>query len=139
MTIRVAINGFGRIGRLAMRVGWSNPNLEFVAVNDLVPADGLAYLFEYDTVHGRFGSSVEVADGNLVIDGKTVRAFSERNPEDLPWDDLKIDYVIESTGIFTDYDGASKHLAAGAKRVILSAPTKSPGQGSDLRLQGQPH
>ncbi|MDH5423108.1 MAG: type I glyceraldehyde-3-phosphate dehydrogenase [Acidimicrobiia bacterium] len=126
MTIRVAINGFGRIGRLAMRVGWANPNIEFVAVNDLVPADGLAYLFEYDTVHGRFESSVEAVDGNLVIDGKTIRAFSERNPEDLPWDELKIDYVIESTGIFTDYDGASKHLAAGAKRVVLSAPTKSP-------------
>ncbi len=126
MTIRVAINGFGRIGRLALRVGWSNPNIEFVAVNDLVPAEGLAYLLEYDTVHGRFGSPVEAVDGDLVVDGKTIQAFSERNPEDLPWDELKIDYVIESTGIFTDYDGASKHLAAGAKRVILSAPTKSP-------------
>ena len=126
MTIRVAINGFGRIGRLALRVGWDNPNIEFVAVNDLVAAEGLAYLLEYDTVHGRFAHSVDVVDGALSVDGKLIQAFSERNPEELPWGELNVDYVIESTGIFTDFDGASKHLAAGAKRVLLSAPTKSP-------------
>ncbi|MDH3308909.1 MAG: glyceraldehyde 3-phosphate dehydrogenase N-terminal domain-containing protein, partial [Acidimicrobiia bacterium] len=119
MTIKVAINGFGRIGRLALRVGWNDPDIEFVAVNDLVPAKGLAYLLEYDSVHGRFDGEVEAIEGAIVVDGKKVLALSERDPADLPWEELGIDYVIESTGIFNDYDGASKHLAAGAKRVIL--------------------
>lgn len=126
MTIRVAINGFGRIGRLALRVGWDNPNIEFVAVNDLVDAPGLAYLLEYDTVHGRFASKVDADETGLQIGDRHIAAFSERNPEDLPWDELNIDYVLECTGVFTTHEGASKHLAAGAKRVILSAPTKTP-------------
>ncbi len=126
MTINVAINGFGRIGRLAFRLGWNDPNINFVAVNDLVPPKGLAYLLEYDTVHGRFEGSVEVEDDAIIVDGRRIPAMAERDPAALPWEELGIDYVIESTGVFNDYDGASKHLAAGAKRVILSAPTKSP-------------
>lgn len=126
MAIRVAINGFGRIGRLVMRAGIDDPQVEFVAVNDLFAPESLAYLFEYDSTHGRFAGRVDHREGALEVNGKEIRCFSERDPGNLPWKDLKIDYVVESTGIFTRREGASQHLAAGAKRVIISAPAKDP-------------
>lgn len=126
MAIRVAINGFGRIGRLVLRAGAGDPNVEFVAVNDLFPPESLAYLFQYDSTHGRFQGEVSASEGALNVDGKEIRCFSEKDPSVLPWKDLKVDYVIESTGIFTKRDGASQHLKAGAKRVIISAPAKDP-------------
>ena len=124
MAIRVGINGFGRIGRLVCRAGAHNPNIEFVGVNDIVPSDVLAYLLKYDSTHGRFKGEVSAKEGAIILNGKTVRAFSEKDPANLPWRDLKVDYVVESTGLFADRAGSSKHLAAGAKRVIISAPAK---------------
>lgn len=126
MAVRIGINGFGRIGRLVMRIGVSNPNIEFVGINDLVPAANLAYLLKYDTNHGRFDGTVHAEDDALVVNGKRIVCASERDPSKLPWGDLGVDCVVESTGLFTDYEGSSKHLSAGAKRVLISAPTKSP-------------
>lgn len=125
MAIRVGINGFGRIGRLVVRAGIKDPNIEFVGVNDLVPPDNLAYLFKYDTVHGQWDADVGSTEAALKIDGKTIRCFSERDPAALPWKDLRVDYVVESTGLFRDKQTAGKHITAGAKRVIISAPAKS--------------
>lgn len=124
MAVRVAINGFGRIGRLVLRSGVSDKNVEFVAINDLVPADNLGYLFRHDSTHGRYEGNVTTGENMLKIDGREVRCFSEKDPVNLPWKDMKVDYVIESTGLFTDRTGASKHQNAGAKRVIISAPAK---------------
>src|SRR5947209_1849722 len=121
MAIRIAINGFGRIGRLVYRLACVHPELEIVAINDLVPADNLAYLLKYDSTHGRFDADIKAEQNALVVNGKKTAVFSEKDPEKLPWKDLKIDYVVESTGLFTTVEGASKHLAAGAKRVIISA------------------
>lgn len=129
MALKVGINGFGRIGRLVLRAGAKNPNIEFVAVNDLVEADGLAYLLKYDTVHGRFDGEVHADGDNLVVNGKTIKCFAVRDPAQLPWGKLGVDYVIESTGLFTKYEDALKHVdGGGAKRVVISAPTKSPEQ-----------
>lgn len=125
MAIRVGINGFGRIGRLALRHGFG-PKFEFVAINDLVPAFNLAYLLQYDTMHGRFDRKVTHDDHGFTVEGKTTKCFAERDPAALPWKDLGVDYVLECTGIFTNYEGAAKHLQAGAKRVLISAPTKDP-------------
>ncbi|MEC9372886.1 MAG: type I glyceraldehyde-3-phosphate dehydrogenase [Planctomycetota bacterium] len=124
MAIRVGINGFGRIGRLVYRA-CAGTDVEIVAVNDLVPADNLAYLLKYDTAHGRFGKNVSATENSFTVDGKTTKTFAEKDPAKLPWKDLGVQYVIESTGLFTDFDSASKHIAAGAKRVLISAPTKS--------------
>lgn len=124
MPIRVAINGFGRIGRLFMRAAWTDPELEFVAVNDLVPPDNLDYLLSFDTTHKRFPVEVTHTENAIVVGGKSVRCFAEKDPAALPWKDLKVDYVVESTGHFADRAGASKHLAAGARRVVISAPAK---------------
>ena len=128
MAIKIGINGFGRIGRLVFRAGIKNPNLEFVGINDLVPPENLAYLLKYDSTHGRYPGTVEHNDQGLVVDGKLIRCVSERDPEKLPWKDLGADYVVESTGFFTDAQGAAKHIKAGAKRVVISAPTKSPDE-----------
>jgi glyceraldehyde 3-phosphate dehydrogenase len=128
MATTVGINGFGRIGRLVMRIGATDPTIKFAGVNDLVPADNLAYLMRYDSTHGRFDGTVEEVDGALVVNGQTVKCMSERDPASLPWGDLNVDYVVESTGLFTSIEGASQHLEAGAKRVVISAPTKSPEQ-----------
>ena len=128
MGIRVGVNGFGRIGRLVLRIAAADPDIEFVGVNDLVPADNLAYLLKYDSTHGRFDGTVEAAEDALLVNGQRVVCSSERNPAELRWRELGADYVIESTGLFTDYEGASKHLTAGAQRVIISAPTKTPDQ-----------
>lgn len=124
--LKVAINGFGRIGRLVFRAGIKNPDIEFVGINDLVPPDNLAYLLKYDSTHGKYGGSVEAKSDGFVVDGKFIPCVSMRNPAELPWGELGADYVVESTGLFTDYEGAANHLKAGAKRVIISAPTKDP-------------
>ncbi len=126
MAIRVGINGFGRIGRLVYRAGLEH-GIEFVAVNDLVPADNLAYLLKYDSTHGRLGKDVSAAGDAFTVAGQTTKCFSERDPGNLPWKDLGADYVIESTGLFRTYDDTIVHVEkGGAKRVLISAPTKSP-------------
>ncbi|MEL6400216.1 MAG: type I glyceraldehyde-3-phosphate dehydrogenase [Cyanobacteria bacterium J06607_6] len=125
-TLKVGINGFGRIGRLVFRAAIKNPNVEFVGINDLVPAENLAYLLKYDSTHGRYAGTVEAKENGIEVDGKFIPTMSVRNPAELPWGELGADYVVESTGLFTKYDGAKQHLEAGAKRVILSAPTKDP-------------
>jgi glyceraldehyde 3-phosphate dehydrogenase len=119
---KVAINGFGRIGRMCFRSLIQNPNIEIVAINDLTDVPTLAHLLKYDSVHGRFGHSVEAGDGALIVNGKSIKIFAQKDPSALPWGDLSVDVVIESTGIFTDKEGASKHISAGAKKVIISAP-----------------
>jgi glyceraldehyde 3-phosphate dehydrogenase len=124
MVVRVAINGFGRIGRLVFRQALPRPDIEIVAVNDLVPPDNLAYLLKYDSTHGTFEGTVEKTDHTLLVNGKSVAVFNEKDPSKLPWKELKIDYVIESSGHFTTREGAQKHLDAGAKRVIITAPGK---------------
>ncbi len=125
MAVRVGINGFGRIGRLVLRAAITDTDIEFVAVNDLVPADALGYLLKYDSTHGNYEGNISGTEGAIQVDGRKIRCFSERDPAAIPWKDLNVDYVIESTGLFTTREGASKHLAGGAKRVIISAPTKS--------------
>jgi glyceraldehyde 3-phosphate dehydrogenase len=125
MSIRVGINGFGRIGRLILRIiSEKHPNIDVVAINDLVPAEDLAYLLKYDSVHRTFPESVIADEKHIIINNKKISILSERDPEKLPWKDLQVDYVIESTGHFTDVEGANKHRKAGAKRVIISAPAK---------------
>ncbi|KAF3361539.1 Glyceraldehyde-3-phosphate dehydrogenase [Chlamydiales bacterium STE3] len=124
MPINVAINGFGRIGRLVMRLLSSRDDVNLVAINDVVPPDNLAYLFKYDTTHGRFEGEVYASENDLMVNGKKVLALAERDPSKLPWGDLRVDYVIESSGLFTTDELASKHLQAGAKRVIITAPAQ---------------
>jgi len=130
--IRIGINGFGRIGRLVYRMAAEDPNFEVVAVNDLVPADSLAYLLAYDTMHGRFrlgGKLAEVSatDNGFTVNGSTTRTMAVKDPAELPWGDWGVDYVLESTGLFTKYDDAHKHIENnGCKRVLISAPTKTP-------------
>jgi glyceraldehyde 3-phosphate dehydrogenase len=126
MTIKIAINGFGRIGRLVYRIMAERSDMEVVAVNDLVPASNLAYLLKYDSTHGRFGHTVEAGDDGFTVDGKLTRCLSAKDPATLPWKDMGVDYVLESTGLFLSHDDAGKHLQAGARRVLLSAPTKTP-------------
>lgn len=124
MTLKIAINGFGRIGRLVLRCCMKNPNLEVVAINDIVPSDNLAYLFRHDSVHGKYPGTVVAENDSIIIDGKKVVVCNEKDPAALPWKALDVDYVIESTGLFTTTELAGKHLHAGAKRVIISAPAK---------------
>ena len=124
MALRIAINGFGRIGRLVYRIAYQNENIEVVAINDLVPADNLAYLLKYDTAHGEFIGDVIAQDDALIVDGKPTKIFSERDPKKLPWKSLDIDFVVEATGFFTKLEDAEKHIEAGAKRVVISAPGK---------------
>ncbi|NEO57292.1 MAG: type I glyceraldehyde-3-phosphate dehydrogenase [Okeania sp. SIO3B5] len=139
MALKVAINGFGRIGRLVFRAGLNHPDLiEFVGINDLVPPPNLAYLLKYDSTHGRFPGDVSASDDGMTINGKFIPCVSVRNPAELPWKEKGADYVVESTGLFTTFDGASNHLAAGAKRVIISAPTKDPDKVKTL-LMGVNH
>lgn len=130
MAIRIGINGFGRIGRNVFRAAWNNDEVEVVAVNDLTDANMLAHLLQYDTVHGKFEEEVTVNGDNLVIGGKELKVLSERDPANLGWGDLGVDIVIESTGRFTQRDDAKKHIDAGAKKVIISAPAK----GEDLTV-----
>ena len=131
MTLRVAINGFGRIGRNFLRAAAERElDLEIVALNDLTDVETLALLTRYDSVHGRYRGTVEAGDGALIIDGREVEVLSERDPANLPWADLDVDVVVESTGFFTKRDDAAKHLAAGAKKVVISAPAK----GEDITI-----
>jgi glyceraldehyde 3-phosphate dehydrogenase len=124
MATRVGINGFGRIGRNFFRAACGDPALEIVAVNDITDARTLAHLLKYDSVHGAFKGTVEAKDDALVVNGKTVKVFASKDPAALPWKDLGVQVVVESTGRFTDRAGASKHLEAGAKKVVISAPGK---------------
>lgn len=126
MAIKVGINGFGRIGRNFLRAGLKNKELEFVAVNDLTDAQTLAHLLKYDSVHGRFDAKIEAKKDSIIINDKEVKVFAQRDPSQLPWKDLGVDIVLESTGRFTDREGASKHIGAGAKKVVISAPAKDP-------------
>jgi len=124
MAIRVGINGFGRIGRNLFRAGVGDPDIEFVAVNDITSPETLAHLLKFDSVHGRFSGKVEVKEGALVVNGKSIKVLAERDPEKLPWGQLGVQVVVESTGRFTKRADAEKHLKAGAKKVIISAPAK---------------
>ncbi|MBS3101870.1 type I glyceraldehyde-3-phosphate dehydrogenase [Candidatus Woesearchaeota archaeon] len=124
--VNVAINGFGRIGRLVLRAGIKDKGINWVAVNDVTDAKTLAHLFKYDSVHGRFEGEVEHTDDSLIIDGKKIKVLSVLDPLKLPWKGMKIDVVVESTGKFTDREGAQQHLNAGAKKVLISAPAKNP-------------
>jgi len=121
---RIGINGFGRIGRVTMRLLAERPEFEVVAINDLTPTEQNAHLLKYDSVHGVFSHTVSSTKDTLSVDGKEIRVFNRKDPGEIPWKELSVDIVIESTGIFTGFDGASKHLTAGAKKVIVSAPCK---------------
>ncbi|MFN7955098.1 MAG: type I glyceraldehyde-3-phosphate dehydrogenase [bacterium] len=125
MSVRVAVNGFGRIGRLVMRAGLGSKDIEFVAVNDLTDPKTLAHLFKYDSIHRTYPGEVKAGNESLVIDGREIKVTAQKDPAQLPWKDLKVDIVIESTGKFTDREGAAKHIAAGAKKVLISAPAKN--------------
>ena len=122
--VRVGINGFGRIGRLVFRAAQSRKDIEVVAINDLIDVDYMAYMLKYDTMHGRFDGTVEVRDGKLVVNGKEIRVTAEKNPADLKWGEVKADYVVESTGLFLTQEKAQGHIDAGAKYVVMSAPSK---------------
>ena len=122
--IRVGINGFGRIGRLVFRAAQARKDIEVVAINDLIDVDYMAYMLKYDTMHGRFDGTVETRDGKLVVNGKEIRVTAEKNPADLKWGEVKADYVVESTGLFLTQEKAQGHIDAGAKYVIMSAPSK---------------
>jgi glyceraldehyde 3-phosphate dehydrogenase len=126
MAIKIAINGFGRIGRNVFRAGYKNPNIEFVAANDLTDAKTLAHLLKYDSILGTLPAEVKAEGNSIVVDGKKLQVLSEKDPAQLPWKDLGIDVAIESTGRFRTKEDAAKHITAGAKKVIISAPAKSP-------------
>jgi glyceraldehyde 3-phosphate dehydrogenase len=126
MTLKIGINGFGRIGRLVARIAMDHPEVELVGINDLVPAENLAYLFKYDSTHGTYQGTVEEKESGIEINGKLIPCLAEKDPAQLPWDRLGADYIVESTGRFTTYDTAASHIKAGAKRVVISAPSKDP-------------
>lgn len=124
MTIRIAINGFGRIGRFVFREAFSRTDIDVVAINDLIDVEYMAYMLKYDSTHGRFNGTVDVIDGQLVVNDQKIRVTSERDPLKLKWNEVDTDVVIESTGLFLTDENARKHIAAGAKKVVLSAPSK---------------
>lgn len=124
MAIKVGINGFGRIGRLAFRAAMQRKDIEIVGINDLIDVEYMSYMLRYDTVHGKFNGTVEVKDGKLVVNGKAIRVTAEKDPSNLKWNEVGAEYVIESTGLFLDKAKAEAHIKAGAKRVIISAPSK---------------
>ncbi|MGK0411509.1 MAG: glyceraldehyde 3-phosphate dehydrogenase [Shewanella psychromarinicola] len=124
MTIKVGINGFGRIGRFVFRAACERSDIEIVGINDLLDADYMAYMLKYDSTHGKFNGTVEVTDGQLVVNDKIIRVTAERNPADLAWDTIGVDVVVEATGLFLTDETARKHIQAGAKKVVLSAPSK---------------
>ncbi|MBU2949215.1 type I glyceraldehyde-3-phosphate dehydrogenase [Tamlana agarivorans] len=121
--LKIGINGFGRIGRIAFRVAVTRPDIQIVGINDLLDVDHLAYLLKYDSVHGQFDGTIETKNGNLVVNGNEIRITAERNPEDLKWDAVEAEVVLDCTGIFTTLEGAQKHITAGAKKVAISAPS----------------
>src|SRR5215813_2002216 len=122
--IKVGINGFGRIGRLVFRAMTERDNIEVVGINDLIDATYMAYMLKYDSVHGIFPGEVSVEGNDLVVNGKRIRVTAERDPNNLKWNEIGADYIVESTGLFLDKENAAKHINAGAKKVILSAPSK---------------
>lgn len=124
MTIKLAINGFGRIGRFVFRAAIQRNDIEVVGINDLIDIDYMAYMLKYDSTHGRFNGTVAVKDGKLIVNNKVIRVTNERNPENLNWHELNVDVVVESTGLFLTDETARKHIKAGAKKVVLSAPSK---------------
>jgi len=124
MTIKVGINGFGRIGRFVFRAAFERSDIEIVGINDLIDVDYMAYMLKYDSTHGRFKGTVEVKDGNLIVNGKTIRVTAERDPANLKWDAIGADVVAEATGLFLTDDTARKHITAGAKKVVLTGPSK---------------
>ena len=124
MTIKVGINGFGRIGRFVFRAAFERSDIEVVGINDLIDVDYMAYMLKYDSTHGRFNGTVEVKDGNLIVNGKTIRVTAERDPANLKWDAIGADVVAEATGLFLTDDTARKHITAGAKKVVLTGPSK---------------
>ncbi|KAA1211411.1 type I glyceraldehyde-3-phosphate dehydrogenase [Vibrio cholerae] len=124
MTIKVGINGFGRIGRFVFRAAQERNDIEIVGINNLIDVDYMAYMLKYDSTHGRFNGTVEVKDGNLIVNGKTVRVTAERNPADLKWGEIGVDVVAEATGLFLTDETARKHIEAGAKKVVLTGPSK---------------
>ena len=124
MTIKVGINGFGRIGRIVFRAAQKRSDIEIVAINDLLDVDYMAYMLKYDSTHGRFDGTVEVKDGKLVVNGKTIRVTAERDPANLKWNEVGVDVVAEATGLFLDDATARKHIQAGAKKVVLTGPSK---------------
>lgn len=126
MAVKIGINGFGRIGRLVYRAGYKNPDLEFVAANDITDAKTLGHLLKYDSIHGIFPGEVKVEGNSLLVDGKKLDILAERDPANLPWKDMGVDIVVESTGLFRDKKSAGKHITAGAKKVLISAPAKDP-------------
>ena len=121
--VKIGINGFGRIGRIAFRIAANRPDVQVVGINDLLDVEHLAYLLKYDSVHGQFDGTIDIKNGNLVINGNEIRVTAERNPEDLKWDAVNADVVLDCTGIFTNLEGAQKHITAGAKKVAISAPS----------------
>ena len=124
MSIKVGINGFGRIGRMVFRASVNHPDIEIVGINDLCPADYLAYMLKYDTMHGRFQGEVSSTENAIVVNGKQIPVYAERNPSDIPWGKIGAEYVVESTGLFLTKEKAQGHIDAGAKKVIMSAPSK---------------
>jgi glyceraldehyde 3-phosphate dehydrogenase len=122
--IKIGINGFGRIGRFVFRVAVASDNVEVVGINDLIDVDYMAYMLKYDSTHGRFNGTVEVKDGSLIVNGKTIRVSAEKNPANLKWDAIGAEYIVESTGLFLSKESAQGHIDAGAKKVIMSAPSK---------------
>lgn len=124
MTIRVGINGFGRIGRFVFRAACERNDIEVVGINDLIDVEYMAYMLKYDSTHGRFNGTVEIKDGQLVVNGKTIRVTSERDPADLKWGDINVDVVVEGTGLFLTDEKARKHIEAGAKKVVMTGPSK---------------
>ncbi len=122
--IKVGINGFGRIGRLVFRAAMNNDNVQIVGINDLITVEYMVYMLKYDSVHGRFNGTVDVKDGNLVVNGNVIRVTAERDPANLKWNEVAAEYVVESTGLFLTKETAEKHIQAGAKRVVMSAPSK---------------
>ena len=124
MSIKVGINGFGRIGRLVFRASLNHPNIEVVGINDLIAPDYMAYMLKYDTMHGRFDGTVDYTDHSIIVNGKEIAVFSEREKENIPWGKLGAEYVVESTGLFLTKEKSEGHLKAGAKKVVMSAPSK---------------
>ena len=122
--IKVGINGFGRIGRLVFRAAQKRNDIQVVAINDLISVDYMAYMLKYDTIHGRFDGTVDISNGNLIVNGKTIRVTAEKNPADLKWGDVGAEYIVESTGLFLSKDKAQGHIDAGGKYVVMSAPSK---------------
>ena len=124
MAIKIGINGFGRIGRIVFRAAQQRDDIEVVGINDLIDVDYMAYMLKYDSTHGRFDGTVEVKDGQLVVNGKAIRVTAERDPANLKWDEIGVDIAVEATGLFLDDATARKHITAGAKKVVLTGPSK---------------